>query len=201
MGLARASTLTLGLLFASSIFAPPAGSGEADNRTTAFGKLEFQTLLQRFVNEQYLKSFRHLGEEIDFDHGHLLFDPRSSARPVAILYHTQELSTDAALDGKARNWLQWVDRGTVENAERYERREYPHSAAWDWFLFQELPALRKRHTILDKMLDPALLGADVGESQQWVFSRVGCDAPPGGRDLLSIDLPSGPKVCLALDRG
>ena len=68
----------------------------------------------------------------------------------------------------------WVDRGNIEDAARYERKEYPHTAYWDWFQYRELAALRRRHTILDKMLDPALLGAEVSQSRQWVFTRVSC---------------------------
>ena len=169
----------------------------------AFSAPEFQSLLQRFVNEQYLKSFRRLGIEDDFDHGHLLFDARSPQRPVAILYHTQELSGDASMDPRARNWLQWVDRGTIEDASRYERKTYPHSASWDWFLLRELAALRQRHTILDKMLDPALLGVEVSESRQWVFTRVGCDAAAAtlpGANLIRVVLPAGPSVCLSLSQ-
>jgi hypothetical protein len=185
-----------------------------------FGPQEFRSLLQRFVNEHYLKNFKRLGVEEDFDHGHLLFDPRSPQRPVAILYHTQELSTDASLDPR-RNWLQWVDRGDIEDAARYERKTYPHSASWDWFLQRELPALRQRHTILDKMLDPALLGADVSQSRQWVFTRVQCgggaDATPAlrpsgsalgatggalptGSSLIQVVLPAGTPVCLSLSQ-
>jgi hypothetical protein len=168
----------------------------------AFGKPEFQALLQRFVNEQYLKSFRDLGVEDDFDHGHLLFDAKSPQRPVAILYHTQELSDYPDMDHSARNWLQWVDRGTIEDAARYERKDYPHSAYWDWFKYRELAALRRRHTILDKMLDPALLGAEVSQSRQWVFTRVACpqSRPGADSDLIRIALPSGSVVCLALSQ-
>jgi hypothetical protein len=167
---------------------------------SALSKQEFQSLLQRFVNDKYQKSFRTLGDENDFDHGHFLFSAQAPQRPVAILYHTQELTHDASMDPAARNWIQWVDGGNVENAVRYERREYPHTATWDWFIARELPALRARHTILDKMLDPALLGTDVSDSRQWVFTRVECGgAPPApGSNLIEITLPSGPSVCLAL---
>jgi len=167
------------------------------------GRPEFQTLLQRFVNEQYLKSFRRLGVEEDFDHAHLLFDSKSPGRPIAILYHTQELSHDASMDPRARNWLQWVGRGTVEDASRYERKAYPHTASWEWFIQRDLAALRQHHTILDKMLDPALLGIAVPESRQWVFTRVDCgNAVPSrsGSDLIRVVLPSGPAVCLALSQ-
>jgi hypothetical protein len=166
----------------------------------AFSRSEFQSLLQRFVNEQYQKSFRRLGEEADFDHGHLLFDAKSPRRPLAILYHTQELSRDGTLDPEARNWIQWVDRGTVENAARYERKAYPTTIAWEWFQRRDLPALRLRHTILDKMLDPDLLGTEVSESRQWSFSRRECGPAQAQPDsnVVTISLPAGPVVCLAL---
>lgn len=167
-----------------------------------FGPPEFETFLQRFVDEQYLKSFRLLGEEDDFDHAHLLFGPGSAERPLAILYHTQELSTDGSLDPAARNWLQWTGRSAIEDAALYARREYPRTPSWDWFLHKDLPALRARHTILDKMLDPALLGAELSESRQWVFTRVDCGpaAPAVGSNLLRIALPKGPRLCLSLAR-
>jgi hypothetical protein len=204
----------------AAVQAPSPARFSSPPSAAAFGALEFQALLQRFVNERYLKSFKRLGVEEDFDHGHLLFDARAPQRPVAILYHTQELSTDASLDPR-RNWLQWVDRGDIEDAARYERKAYPHSASWDWFLQRELPALRQRHTILDKMLDPALIGADVSQSRQWVFTRVQCGggadaapslrpsgsalgatggALPAGSSLIHVVLPAGTPVCLSLSQ-
>jgi hypothetical protein len=219
MKLLWTAVLSLGLCSAVDASAQPIGV------SPAFSALEFQSLLQRFVNEQYLKSFRRLGIEEDFDHGHLLFDARSPQRPVAILYHTQELSEYASMDPRARNWIQWVDRGTIENASRYERKTYPHTASWDWFLQRELAALRQHHTILDKMLDPALLGVEVSQSRQWVFTRTACDgadaapAPahmegalrPSGKtpgepsgsapsSLIRVLLPEGTPVCLSLSQ-
>jgi hypothetical protein len=185
-----ASVLSLGICGAIDASAQP---------HPAFSALEFQSLLQRFVNEQYLKSFQRLGVEEDFDHGHLLFDARSPQRPIAILYHTQELGGYASMDPRARNWIQWVDRGTIEDASRYERKTYPHSASWDWFLLRELAALRQRHTILDKMLDPAMLGVEVSQSRQWVFTRTGCDGA-ASPDLIRVVLPAGPPVCLSLSQ-
>ncbi|MBI5242000.1 MAG: hypothetical protein HY926_16120 [Elusimicrobia bacterium] len=164
--------------------------------------LQFQTLLQRFVKEQHLKSFRDLGVEEDFDHAHLLFDSREPERPVAILYHTQELGGHPGMDPKARNWLQWVGRGTVEDASLYERKVYPRSAAWEWFLQRELKLLRQRHTILDKMLDPARLGIESPRSLQWVFSRADCGGAPPADDAsrIRVTLPAGPVVCLDLSQ-
>ncbi len=104
------------------------------------------------------------------------------------------------MDPRARNWIQWVDRGTIEDASRYERKVYPHSVSWDWFLQRELAALRQRHTILDKMLDPALLGVEVSESRQWVFTRVGCGVDSTPPDFIRVVLPAGPPVCLALSQ-
>jgi hypothetical protein len=171
----------------------------------ALGRMELESLLQRFVDRSYLKGFRHLGDERDFDHGHLLFDP--SGKPLAILYHTQELAQSQPLGGEfaylnpdARNWIQWLDDGRVENAVRYKRRDYPRTAAWDWFRAAELPGLEGHHTILDKMLDPALLHVDVAKTKQWVFTRVPCTAVPPSTDSkgLRILLPTKEAVCLAL---
>ncbi|MFI5361807.1 MAG: hypothetical protein ACHQ49_07540 [Elusimicrobiota bacterium] len=171
----------------------------------ALGRGELESLLQRFVEGAYLKAFRHLGDERDFDHGHVLSD--ASGRPLAILYHTQELARGEPsgsgfdyVDSEARNWIQWIDGGRVENASRYRRRDYPRTAAWDWFRASELPALDEHRTILDKMLDPALIPVDVSKSKQWVFTRVPCgDARPGtdSKDM-RILLPTREVVCLAL---
>jgi hypothetical protein len=162
-------------------------------------------LLQLAVDRLYLKGFRHLGDERDFDHGHLLFD--ASGRPLAILYHTQELalheprgSDFSYLDPGSRNWIQWLADGRVENAERYRRKSYPSTAAWDWFRVAQLPGLDENHTILDKMLDPALLAVDVSKTKQYVFTRIPCGAeataPESG--AIRVVLPTNEAVCLAL---
>ena len=171
----------------------------------ALGRAELESLLQRFVDRSYLKGFKHLGDERDFDHGHLLFDP--AGKPLAILYHTQELAQTqprggefAYVNSEARNWIQWIDDGRVENAARYKRRDYPRTAGWDWFRAAELPGLEEHHTILDKMLDPALLSVDVAKTKQWVFTRVACAAAPQEADSkgLRILLPTKEAVCLDL---
>jgi hypothetical protein len=164
----------------------------SEGNPTEFAAGEFQGLLQRFVNEQYRKGFETIGDEADFDHAHLLFGA-GSERPLAILYHTRELSS---LAHKDRNWLQWVGRGTVENAALYERRSYPAGPSWEWFQEMELSGLRRHNTILDKMLDPAKLGSELRLSRQWVFTRIDCAAP--GATSLQVRLPDGQKVCLAL---
>ena len=156
-----------------------------------------QSLLQDFVDAAYGKGFDRLGEEADFDHGHLLLD--AVGRPVAVLYHTQELAhlakTPNHLDPAARNWIEWIDGHKVEDARRYLRKRYPSTATWDWFRLQRLPMLEARHTILDKMLDPDLLGAPVEQSRQWVFTRRACSA---GAPDLKVRLPTKEEVCLAL---
>jgi len=169
------------------------------------GKARLQGLLQSFVDKGYGRSFRHIGDERDFDHGHLLINARTGA-PIAILYHTQELAHEAAaadygyLDASARNWIQWLDGRGIFNANRYERESYPRSATWDWFVARELPALKRRRTITDKMLDPARLGAELSGSVQWTFTRVACG--PGESDaasaVLRVVLPDRTPVCLAL---
>lgn len=166
----------------------------------------FQGLLQRFVSQEYLKSFRHLGDERDFDHGHLLFD--GNDKLIAILYHTQELAGEQRagsgfgyIDPAARNWIQWVDDGRVENASRYQRRRYPSTATWDYFRVLELPALESHHTVLPKMLDPKL-GIDPAKTAQWVFTRMSCTAAaPAAADSMGemrVVLPNKEEVCLSL---
>lgn len=165
-----------------------------------------QALLQRFVDKLYLKAFRHLGDERDFDHGHVLYSADAKT-PVAILYHTQELSQDepagsdfGVLDAAGRNWIQWLDRDAIENASAFERDSYPDSATWRWFQAERLPSLRRYHTILDKMLDPRRVGAETTESRQLVFTRFDCASPPpkAGGPAIDVRLPGGEKVCLGL---
>jgi hypothetical protein len=183
-----------------SAFLALAPNASAQPAGTALGlpldKPRLQSLLQTFVDQGYGRSFRRLGDESDFDHGHLLVDARTGA-PVAILYHTQELADEdpaGYLDASGRNWIQWLD-GRVENAGRYERADYPSTATWDWFVASQLPGLRGRHTITDKMLDPKKLGAELGKSRQWTFTRAACGTEAG--DSIRVTLPTG-AVCLAL---
>jgi len=197
--------LALSLLSLFSSSARAAAPFAALGLPPALSRAALESLLQRFVDRTYLKAFRHLGDERDFDHGHLLMD--ASGRPVAILYHTQELargeprsSAYAYVDAAARNWLQWLDDGRVENAAAYKRRDYPRTAAWDWFRVAELPGLEAHRTILDKMLDPTLVPIDPAKSRQWVFTRVACAAAPLAPDSsgLRILLPTRETVCLSL---
>jgi hypothetical protein len=158
----------------------------------------FQALLQRFVDQAYLKGFRHLGDERDFDHGHFLFDDQS--RLVAILYHTQELAGEQTkgsdfgyIDRGARNWIQWVKGGKIENAGAYLRAQYPSTPAWDYFRMADLPGLKAKHTVLPKMLDPKL-GIDAEKTEQHVFTRIPC-APSAA---MRVVLPTQEEVCLSL---
>ncbi len=158
-----------------------------------------QNLLQAFVAGGQGRSFRVLGEERDFDHGHVLLEARTKS-PFAILYHTQELADetpDGYLDAEGRNWIQWLDGRGIENARRYERADYPRTADWDWFVAQELPRLRRRHTITDKMLDPLLLGSELAGSVQCTFTRVDCGAAAPER--IGVVLPDRTIICLSLD--
>jgi len=183
---------------------PPTPSAEAP---AGIEPARMQGLLQRVVDKLYLKAFRHLGDERDFDHGHVLYGAGSKT-PVAILYHTQELSQDepagsafGVLDSGARNWIQWLDRDAIENANRYQRESFPDSAYWRWFQAERLPSLKRYHTILDKMLDPERVGAETADSRQLVFTRFDCASPPAprpGNTPIDIRLPSGEKVCLDL---
>ncbi len=177
------------------------------SRAANIGKDEFQSLLQGFVEQTYQKGFRHLGDERDFDHGHILSG--ADGNPVAVMWHTQELALYEPAGGEygylnpqGRNWIQWISDGHVENADRYERKSYPVGAAWDWFRVSELPALRKNHTILDKMLDPELLSVDPAKTVQYVFTRVDCGAASGAPDSsgMRVMLPTREPVCLSLTR-
>lgn len=178
---------------------PPLPAAAALPASLTAGRL--QGLLQEFVTAGYGRRFRHLGDERDFDHGHVLLDARTRA-PIAILYHTQELAYGAAaadfgyVDPAGRNWIQWLDGRGIENARRYERTAYPRGASWDWFVATDLPRLRGRRTITDKMLDPDRLGAPLGDSVQWTFTRVDCAG--AGSGVIRVSLPDATLVCLAL---
>lgn len=163
----------------------------------------FKELLQSFVASAHGKEFRHLGDERDFDHGHILSGP--DGEPAAILWHTQELALHEPaggeygyVDPEGRNWLQWIADGRVENARAYERSSYPSDASWEWFQAAELPALRKNRTILDKMLDPARVAVDPAKTVQWVFTRVGCGTAPAS--AMRVTLPTREVACLTLSR-
>jgi hypothetical protein len=170
------------------------------------GTGQFQALLQAFVAQSYQKGFRHLGDERDFDHGHVLSG--ADGTPVAIMWHTQELALYEPAGGEfgyvdpgGRNWLQWISDGRVENAGRYERKSYPATAAWDWFRSADLPGLRKNRTILDKMLDPDRVSIDPSKTVQYVFTRVACGrASPAPGSEMRVVLPTREAVCLSLAR-
>lgn len=185
--------------------APVSGTFAALRFPAVLSKTRIRSLLQDFVDAGYGRRFRHIGDQRDFDHGHLLFDVKTGA-PVAILYHTQELAHKAAsadfgyLDPEGRNWIQWLDGRGIENARRYERASYPHSATWEWFVVYDLPKFRGRHTITEKMLDPASFGGEALESFQWTFTRLDCAAAAAdaGSNVIDVSLPEGGRVCLAL---
>ncbi len=155
------------------------------------GAGELGSLLQEFVDRGFGRSFRELGVERDFDHGHLLF-AEGEERPFAVLYHTQELGAVPGADPAARNWLQMIGSRRVEDARRFLRASYPRDAYWEWFRARELPRYREKGTIVWEMLDPGLLGARVASARQWEFSRTSCRS---SRDL-AIRVPGRGPVCL-----
>lgn len=190
MSVLLGSLLLTGILSAACQASPP---------SLPLSAPRLQGLLQSFVASGHGRSFRNIGDENDFDHGHVLIDRTGAA--IAILYHTQELAADEPsgyLDAEGRNWIQWVDGRGIENAKLYERAEYPRTPAWDWFVSRDLPRLRGRHTITDKMLDPALLGSELADSLQWTFTRTACSPAPR---QIGVVLPDRTTVCLALDAG
>jgi hypothetical protein len=164
------------------------------------GKERLQALLQAFVDRAYGKAFRHLGEERDFDHGHFLFaSDAPDAAPVAILYHTQELayyepprSDYGWLDPEARNWVQWLDDGRIENAKGLQSADAPRGLPVDE------AALRSHHTILAQMLRPGLFGGHAPRSRQVVFTKAPCPAAGSDPSLMEVRLPSAERVCLSL---
>jgi hypothetical protein len=158
----------------------------------ALAKPRFAGLLQTFVTHHYGRSFQALGDERDFDHGHVLFD--KSGEALAVLYHTREDAPTAA----GRSWLQWASTGKIEDAARFARKDYPRGGYWDWFVAQRLPALRERGTVTERMLDPELLAFDGARTAQWVFTRAACPAGKVSPDIIQTRLPGGTDVCLSL---
>lgn len=195
------------LMLALSWMSPLKASSQTPAAPAGVEPARMQALLQRFVDKLHNKAFRHLGDERDFDHGHVLYAPGTKT-PVAILYHTQELAQDEPagspygfIDPLGRNWIQWLERDGIENADQYQRSDFPDTAAWRWFKEERLPVLKRYHTIVDKMLDPARLGAETSESKQLVFTRFDCAAPPPprpGEAPIGVRLPTGESVCLSL---
>ena len=190
---------------AAPVVSPPPSRFAALGLPSLLSKTRLQALLQSFVDNGYGRSFRHLGDERDFDHGHLLMDSRTGM-PIAILYHTQELAHETPasdfgyVDASARNWIQWLDGRGIVDARLYERASYPRSASWDWFVARELPQLRRRRTITEKMLDPERLGAALSGGVQWTFTRQDCGAAAAdaASNVISVVLPDHTSVCLAL---
>ncbi len=166
-----------------------------------FDTRRLQTMLQAFVDRAYLRAFRHLGDEKDFDHGHFLFaSDAPDAPPVAILYHTQELAYYAAagsayawLDPEGRNWIQWLSDGRIENARLRLSAVAPEALPVD------PAALRAHHTILPEMLNASAFGAKRLFSRQIVFTQEACPSDPDPASTLFIHLPGAPRrLCLAL---
>lgn len=179
---------------------PPAVAAPASFGALGFpagmSKETVRGLLQSFADAGWGRRFRELGDEADFDHGHILLDARTGA-PRAVLYHTRELDGSVR---EGRNWLQWLDGRGIQDAGAYERTAYPRGADWDWFVARDLPRLRARGTILDRMLDPERLGFTPAPARQWTFTRTACgpaaDAPDGA--ALRLSRPDGAAVCVAL---
>lgn len=180
-----------------------------------FSKELLHSMLQRVIDAAYGKGFRYLGDEYDFNHGHILFPKDSFGKnPVGILYHTQEYAyfyhrslpghAYDYLDPGARNWIQWTDASRpVENAYPYARKSYPDTPEWS-SVRDMLPAFQAHYTVVTGMLDPELVGTDLGKNDyQWFFPRIDC--PPDGRTFPSgsngveVRLPTGEKACLALE--
>lgn len=154
---------------------------------------ELEALVQSFAHAHYQKSFRYLGDENDFDHGHFLFAP-GAERPSAILYHTQEMAPTYRrlkpggkydyIDAEGRNWIQFIDRPErIVNAQEFLKDG-----------LREHPRFREYRTITDKMLDQERLGMKIERTVQWVFNQTDCDERNG--QLLVIRLGSGQAACL-----
>jgi len=172
-----------------------------------FSKDRLQRLLQRVVDTVYMKGFRYLGEQADFNHGHILF---VSGNPVAILYHTQENayydhrnkpgSKYDYLNKSTRNWIQWLGNpDLVENANKYERTAYPDTLVWERFIRYSVPVFRDHYTITPPMLNPEFLGGEVTFELQWRFTKTTPNATrPSDSNVVNVILPTGEIVFLIL---
>lgn len=191
------------------------------------GRGELQALIQRFVDHGHGKSFRRLGDEHDFDHGHFLYARESFERPVAILWHTQEHAsrfsrTDPGgpydyVDRMGRNWIQFLDPDKpIENARAYERAAYPEGERWD--RWRSRSSKESPYTLHAPMLDHARLGIEPEYTLvdftppepnffMFRFARVPCGSLPSplpeDADVIEVSLPAGEgqareRVCLKL---
>ncbi len=148
----------------------------------------FQSLLQKFSDEVYGQGFRHLGDENDFDHGHILYS--TALRPVAILYHTQETaSLQHRLDPGgpydyinrgARNWLQFFDveklqAGPIVNAFFNMLKVFPNAAIFR----SDLKSTKSHNTIFPHQLDgesfPLEYRYRLRGQRQIEFARSSCE--------------------------
>lgn len=180
-----------------------------------FDKERLKGLLQDVVKKIYFKGFRYLGDKKDFNHGHIVFIGQQDGfpKPVAILYHTQEDALDFHqaqpgskydyLDRRARNWIQWLNNGKIENAGKYERKDYPKTISWKIFVDVFLPDYKRHFTIADQMIDPKFLGGEVVFSFQWFFVKSNCKNLPLNNaqknlNSISILLPNKKRICLLL---
>lgn len=168
-------------------------------------KEQFQILLQSFVNEKYLKAFKYLADERDFNHGHLIITDTknpSERRLLGILWHTQEGASDAAvgdkydyIDKMGRNWIEWIaDPQRIDNAFMYKGTK-PAPGAHLWTLWESAEGAYTIHT---EMLN---LGVPILTSGYQVFFReIPCPAAefPKSSNKIKIQMPSGTTTCLAL---
>lgn len=149
-------------------------------------------LVQEFVNIQYKKSFLYLGDENDFDHGHVLYTREPSLnspdrlRAFAILFHTQEHAFTYSLshpkgkysyiDKFGRNWVQFFDESTQKlgpllNAYTLVKNMLPNNERNQ----SSLENLRTHYTIRSEMLDekkfPVAYRFSVDFEKMYVFSK------------------------------
>jgi hypothetical protein len=195
----------------------------------ALTRAQVQALVQRFVDAKHGKAFRHLGDDQDFDHGHLLFKDKQGGRPVAVLFHTQERASRWSsedpggkydyVDKKGRNWIVWLDPDKpIENARDYERAAYPDTPEWREWVKLHLEMYQGAFTITYDMLDPKKLGVDPDLgfpskrlNDQFNFHRTDCARLPRplpeDKAFIEVLLPAASpgaareRVCLALTRG
>ena len=203
-------------LFSGFVFSKPVSLPEESQMLSAQWKLpqEFtekriERLLNQFAQATFEKSFRFVGVEEDFFHGHVLFERKlhegqELLHPRAILYHTQEEAHKAhwekSIDPKydylnvtTRNWIQWLSDDAVLDGEKIENaRDYLDFAQKNpapFFQETALPQKDQHYTIHAKNLDSQKLGFKLDGELQFEFYSHSEGLGYGEEKKVTVHLP------------
>ena len=218
--------LFLALIFSLSAKAQ-LGSKRHEHHHEVFKKpisaQKLQLLLQRFIDSQFEKAFRYIGDKNDFFHGHLLFtddlplDKEGRLEPFAILYHTQEDAHEHHLrdpggpydylNPHTRSWVQMIDSqdkqsGPIFNAFQLMFDFFPNDAD----SHSSLNATKERYTVFTTQLDtnkfPAAYRRNIVGQMQIEFYESNCEPEANplfilyGIGQISVEIPNQYTPCL-----